>query len=62
MVGSIQLFKDEKNTIFENLVTVYIAADDLTTFGIPGPKGQLLLERVAQLCLEAREEINEAAE
>jgi hypothetical protein len=61
MVTSIRIGKGAE-PLFKNLVDVCIVGDDLTHFGVPGPKGQLLLERVAQICLEAREEIDEAAE
>jgi hypothetical protein len=58
--ASIRIYTE--NTLFHNAVNVHIKGNYHKGFAIPGPKGQMLLKRVEQICLEAIEETKEAAE
>jgi hypothetical protein len=61
MITSILIENDQEGPPFQNLVSVWINGDEFKHFCILGLKGELLLRRVEQLCIEALVKV-EAAE
>jgi len=58
--SSVRLYKEEEKTLFDYRMSVTVLINEYDPrhfkgFSISGLKGQLLLERVAQICLQAWE-------